>query len=60
MNGIDVKIIEYQGLMHGFMSLDLPGFLKEARQCVVDSIFCIEDIIRPSIPIGDLVITPNT
>jgi hypothetical protein len=47
MSGVDIKVVEYQGMIHAFLSLDMKGFLKEGKQCVEDSIKVIESIIRP-------------
>ena len=38
MNNVNVKMISYQNMIHGYLQLDVPGGIKYAEQCVIDSV----------------------
>ena len=45
-NSADVKLICYENMIHGFLSMDMPGGLEECSRCVKDSVNCINELIR--------------
>lgn len=37
-SNVDVKMVSYENMIHGYLNLDVPGGVKYAGVCVDDSV----------------------